>query len=80
MTADWITIEICDSKSMIHCQKQFHNINYVTFCWLTCSFMQPAMLKFNKRKSALQWGSWDNSIQMFIWGGILSDLWSEIKF
>ena len=54
-------------------------INYVTFGWMMCDFMQLAMLHFEMRLlKYIRVGI--TILKKFIWGGISSDIWLEIYF
>ena len=69
---DLITSKIWDSVSC-----EFDVINYVTFHWLACGFMLLAMLQIEiKLQKCIRMGK--TIFKFFIWGGILSDIWSEI--
>ena len=71
--SDWITSKICDK----YCRKQFDVFNYVAFCWMTCCFMRLARLQFEmKLQKCIRMGI--TIFKIFIWGGIFSDIGSEI--
>ena len=59
-------------------QKLFDAINDVTFRWMKCGFIWLAMLQF---ETGLQKGirMGITLYKIFIWGGISSDIHSEIK-
>ena len=62
---------------VIYCQKYFDVINYVTYCWMMCSFMWLSSLQFEtKLQICIIMGI--NTYKIFISGGISSDLRSEI--
>ena len=63
----------------IYCMKHFDVNNYVTFCWMTCGIMQFAMLQFEtKLLKGIRMGI--TIFNIFLWGGISSDILSEIMF
>ena len=79
VTSDWITSKICDSISCDILSETVDVINYVTFCWKMCGFMQLARLKFEWRlQKCIRMGI--TIFKIFILGGILSDIHSEIVF
>ena len=43
-TSDWIMSKICDSV-----RNNFYVVNYVTYPWMTCGFMRPATLQFERK-------------------------------
>ena len=66
-------------RAAIYCRKMFDITNNVTFRWMTCGFMQLAMLQFEtKLQKCIRMGI--TIFKIFIWGGILSDIHSEITF
>ena len=63
----------------IYCRKQFDVINYVTFRWMTCGIMLFATLQFEtKLQKYIRMGI--TIFKIYIWGGISSDIRSEIMF
>ena len=67
MASDWITYT------------KFDVINYVTYCWMTCNFMQLPTLQFeSKLQKCIRMGI--TILKNFIWGGISSDICSGITF
>ena len=78
-TFDWITSKIWTVYPAIYCRIWFDVINYVTFRWMTCSFMRLATLHFDtKLQKCIRMGI--TIFKIFIWGGISSDIRSEITF
>ena len=64
---------------VMYCRKQFDAINYVTFCWMTCHITWLAMLQFEmKLQECIRMGI--TIFKILIWGGISSDILSEITF
>ena len=63
----------------IYCRKLFNVINYVTFRWMTCGFMRLATLEFEtKLERCIRMAI--TIFKILIWGGISSDIRSEITF
>ena len=63
----------------IYCSKQYDVINYVTFRWMTFGILRPATLQFEtKLQKCIRMGI--TIFKIFIWGGISSDILSEITF
>ena len=50
VTFDWIMFGSCDSLSTIYCPVYSDVINYVTFYWVACVFMQLAILSFEMKQ------------------------------
>ena len=64
---------------MIYCPKWFDIINHVTFHWMCAAFVGLATLQFEtKLQKCIRMGI--TIFKIFIWGGILSDIQSEITF
>ena len=64
---------------MIYCMKEFDFINYVTYRWMTCGVLLLATLKFKtKLQKCIRKGI--IIFNIFILGGISSDILAEITF
>ena len=72
--------KICDSIfPAIYCRKHFDVIIYVIFRLMTCGIARLATLKFEtKLQECIRMGI--TIFKIFIWGGISSDIRSEIRF
>ena len=69
---------ICDSISCGILLEQF-DVVHVTFLWMLCGIMRLAMLQFEtKLQKCIRMGI--IIFKIFIWGGISSDIRSEITF
>ena len=63
----------------VYSRKEFDVINYVTFRWMTFGIMWLAMIKFETNlNKCIRMGI--TIFKIYIWGGISSDILSEIKF
>ena len=61
----------------IYCRKSFDVINYATIRWMTFGFMRLATLQFElKLQKCIIMGK--AIFKIFVWGGISSDIGSEI--
>ena len=79
LTSDWITSKIETVYSAIYYRKQFDVVNYVTFRWMTCSIMRPAMPQFERKlQKCIRMGI--TIFKIFIWGHISSEICSGITF